>query len=112
MDCIFCKIANKEISSNIIYEDNEILVFKDLEPVAPIHLLIIPKQHISSTCEITEENSKIIAHIFEKIPTLVQKLNLKSGFRIVNNCGKDGGQTVQHLHFHLIGGKKLGWPPC
>lgn len=112
MDCIFCKIVNKEIPSNIIYEDEKILAFKDLEPVAPVHVLIIPKNHISSANEITNENAEIISHIFKCIPKISKTLGLEKGFRIINNCGENGGQTVNHLHFHLIGGKKLGWPPC
>ena len=112
MDCIFCKIVEKEIPADIVYEDEKILAFKDLEPVAPTHILIIPKKHITSANEISEENCEIISHIFKCIPKIAEKLNLKNGFRIINNCGTDGGQTVQHLHFHLIGGKKLGWPPC
>ena len=112
MDCIFCKIASKKIPSDMIYEDEKILVFKDLNPVAPIHVLIIPKKHISSANEINKENSEIISHIFSCIPKISKTLHLENGFRIINNCGTDGGQTVNHIHFHLIGGEKLGWPPC
>ena len=112
MDCVFCKIASKEIPSKIIYEDDEILVFNDLEPAAPTHVLIIPKKHIRSANEITtDENQKIIGNIFRKVPEIAQKLNLENGFRIVNNCGDDGGQTVNHLHFHLLGKRKFTWPP-
>lgn len=112
MDCIFCKIANKEIPASVVYEDDKILAFKDLEPVAPKHVLIIPKKHIDSANNINEGNSEIISHIFKCIPKIASMLDLKNGFRIINNCGADGGQTVNHIHFHLIGGKKFGWPPC
>ncbi len=110
MDCIFCKIADKKISSETVYEDDKILAFKDLNPMAPVHVLIIPKNHISSANEIDRGNSEIISHIFSCIPKISKMLNLVNGFRIINNCGIDGGQTVNHIHFHLIGGKKLGWP--
>ena len=109
MDCIFCKIARKEIPSTIVYEDDKIVMFKDLNPIAPIHLLAIPKNHISSTNEINSENSKIIAHIFEVIAKESKNLGLSGGYRIINNCGEHGGQTVGHIHFHVVGGKSLAW---
>lgn len=111
MDCIFCKIAAKELPSEIIYEDEKVLVFKDLEPKAPVHVLVIPKNHISSVMEINEENSEIISHIFKVIKKISSKLNLQNGFRIINNCGKYGGQTVNHIHFHVLGGCQLEWNP-
>lgn len=111
MDCIFCKIAAKEVPSEIIYEDEKVLVFKDLEPKAPVHVLVIPKTHISSVMEINEENSEIISHIFKVIKKLSSKLNLQNGFRVINNCGKYGGQTVNHIHFHVLGGQQLEWNP-
>jgi histidine triad (HIT) family protein len=111
MDCIFCKIANGEIPSNKAYEDDKCLAFYDLDPQAPTHVLIIPKEHIESARCITPENSEIVAHIFEVAAKLAQELNLDGGFRIVNNCDKDGGQTVMHLHFHLLGGRAMAWPP-
>ena len=111
MDCIFCKIAAKEVPSEIIYEDEKVLVFKDLEPKAPVHVLVIPKTHISSVMEINEENSEIISHIFKVIKKISSKLNLQNGFRIINNCGKYGGQTVNHIHFHVLGGQQLEWNP-
>lgn len=110
MDCIFCKIANGEIPSKKAYEDEKVLAFYDLEPQAPVHILIIPKEHISSCAEITEDNSAVIAHIFEVAAKLGKELGLDNGYRIVNNCGKDGGQTVHHLHFHFMGGREFGWP--
>lgn len=107
MDCIFCKIVDGQIPSNKVYEDDRILAFYDLEPQAPVHVLVIPKKHISSANELNMDNSEEIAYIFAKIPEIAQKLNLTNGYRIVNNCGEDGGQTVHHLHFHILGGTKL-----
>ncbi len=110
-DCIFCKIAAGEIPSNKVYEDETVLAFYDLDPQAPVHVLLIPKQHIASAKEITSENSGVVAHIFEVAAKLAGELGLENGFRIVNNCGKDGMQSVQHLHFHMLGKKTMGWPP-
>ncbi len=110
MDCIFCKIARNEIPSQKLYEDDEIVAFNDLEPQAPVHVLIIPKVHISSANEITAENSDIIGKIFMVAAKIANEQGLGRGYRIVNNCGEDGGQTVQHLHFHLLGGRKMQWP--
>ena len=111
MNCIFCKIANGEIPSNKAYEDDKVLAFYDLEPQAPVHILIIPKEHIESAKDITSENSAIVAHIFEVASKLAKELNLENGFRLVNNCGEDGGQTVMHLHFHMLAGRSMKWPP-
>lgn len=112
MDCIFCKIANKEIPSSVVYEDEKVIAFNDLDPKAPTHVLIIPKQHLSSALDITKENCDIVGHIFYVANEIAKKLGIdKTGFRIVNNCGQDGGQTVGHIHFHLLGGRNLGWPP-
>ena len=110
MDCIFCKIAKGEIPSNKVYEDESVVAFYDLEPQAPVHILIIPKEHIACAADITAENSAVISHIFEVAAKLGKELGLESGYRIVNNCGADGGQTVHHLHFHFMGGRKFGWP--
>lgn len=111
MDCIFCKIANGEIPSTKVYEDEKILAFKDLDPQAPVHILVIPKEHIRWAYDITEDNSGVIAHIFEKIPVIAKENGLKDGFRIVNNCGESAGQSVHHIHFHLLGGRDFTWPP-
>lgn len=111
MDCIFCKIANKEIPSNTIYEDDKVIAFYDLAPQAPVHFLVIPKTHIKSADEINETNSEIIAHIFTVISKIAKDIGLSNGYRIVNNCGEDGGQTVGHLHFHVLGKRLLAWPP-
>ncbi len=112
MDCIFCKIANGEIPSKKIYEDEKVIAFHDISPEAPIHFLVIPKDHIQSVNEISEENANIISHIFLVINKLVRELNIdKTGYRVVNNCGKDGGQSVNHMHFHVLGQRELKWPP-
>ena len=106
--CIFCKIIKKEIPSDIIYEDKNTLAFYDINPKAPVHFLVIPKVHIiESVNDINETNSGIAASCFETIAKTAAKLGLKNGYRIVNNCGEDGGQTVDHLHFHVLGGQKF-----
>ena len=106
-NCIFCKIANGEIPSTKVYEDDTVVAFNDLEPQAPSHILVIPKAHISSAADITPENSAVIAHIFEVIPQIAKAENLENGYRVVSNCGEHAGQTVHHLHFHVLGGKQL-----
>ena len=110
MDCIFCKIANGEIPATKVYEDDLVVAFNDLEPQAPTHILVIPKEHISSAADVTEENSNVIAHIFEVIAKLSKDLNMNDGFRVVNNCGDSAGQTVKHIHFHLLSGRNFTWP--
>ena len=110
MDCIFCKIINGEIPSNKVYEDDTVFAFRDIEPQAPTHILIIPKQHIKSAAEIDERNSAVVAHIFEVAAKIAEQEGLDDGFRIVNNCGDSAGQSVKHLHFHLMGGREFGWP--
>lgn len=110
MDCLFCKIINGEIPSNKVYEDDQVFAFRDIEPQAPTHILIIPKQHIKSAAEIDESNSAVVAHIFEVAAKIAKQEGLDDGFRIVNNCGDTAGQTVKHLHFHLMGGREFGWP--
>ena len=110
MDCIFCKIANGEIPSTKVYEDDTVVAFNDLEPQAPSHILVIPKQHISSAADITPENSAVIAHIFEAIAKIAKDKGFNDGFRVVNNCGDSAGQTVKHIHFHLMAGRDFTWP--
>lgn len=109
-DCLFCKIISGEVSSKKIYEDELVYVFEDVAPTAPIHYLLIPKEHIASAKDITAENSLVVAHIFEVISQLAKDLDLKDGFRVVNNCGESAGQTVFHMHFHLLAGRKFQWP--
>lgn len=110
MNCLFCKIINGEIPSNKVYEDDQVFAFRDIAPQAPTHILIIPKQHIKSAAEIDESNSAVVAHIFEVAAKIAKQEGLDDGFRIVNNCGDIAGQTVKHLHFHLMGGREFGWP--
>ena len=102
MDCIFCNIVSGEIPSTKVYEDDLVVAFNDLEPQAPTHILVIPKEHIASAAEITAENSLLIAKVFEAIAKIAEQENLEKGFRVVNNCGEQGGQTVGHIHFHLL----------
>lgn len=107
-DCIFCKIINKQIPSEIVYEDDEVIAFKDIQPVAPIHILVLPKRHIPSAMDLSEQDEKIVGKIYSVIRKLAVEYNVeKNGFRVVTNCGKNAGQTVKHIHFHLLGGRKL-----
>lgn len=105
--CLFCKIIAGEIPSAKVYEDDQVLAFRDIAPQAPTHILVIPKAHIPSVDGITGENSAVVAHIFEIIPQIARKEGLSGGYRVVSNCGGDAGQTVPHLHFHILGGKPL-----
>ena len=107
MDCLFCKIVAGEIPSNKVYEDDDMLAFRDISPEAPCHVLVVPKKHIGSMDEINAENSAVIAKIFEKIPEIARLGGATNGYRVLSNCGKDGGQTVMHLHFHVLGGVEL-----
>ena len=111
MDCLFCKIASGEIPSTKVFENDDVYAFLDIAPQAPFHAVIIPKKHIKCADEITPENSGIIAKIFEAIAIISKQEGLENGYRIVNNCGEDGGQTVGHLHFHMLGRRALAWPP-
>ena len=111
MDCLFCKIAAGEIPSTKVYEDDAVYAFLDIDPQAPFHAVFIPKQHIVSAGEITPENSAIVARIFEAIAKVAKREGLDNGFRVVTNCGEDAGQSVPHLHFHLLAKRNLGWPP-
>ncbi|MCL0042012.1 histidine triad nucleotide-binding protein [Peptococcaceae bacterium] len=111
-DCIFCKIANKEIPAEIIYEDEDLLAFKDINPVAPTHILLIPKKHVSTLFDLTDEDSEIIGRIVLLSKKLAIELGLEEkGIRLVSNCKENGGQTVYHIHFHLLGGRVFTWPP-
>lgn len=111
MDCLFCKIVNGEIPSTKVYEDDLVYAFNDIDPKAPFHVIVIPKKHIASAAEITAENSSYISAVFEAIAKIAAENNLEKGFRVVNNCGEDGGQTVGHIHFHLLARRNLAWPP-
>ena len=111
MDCIFCKIANKEIPSKIVYEDNDVIAFHDVNPEAPVHILVIPKKHISSLNAATAEDEQLLGKILLTIQNIAKEQGIaEAGYRVVNNCGELGGQTVHHLHFHLLGGREMLWP--
>ena len=107
MDCLFCAIIKGDIPSNKIYEDESCYAFMDINPQAPIHCLVVPKEHISSANEINSENSVVISKIFSAIPAIAAKLGLENGYRVITNVGEDGCQSVKHIHFHILGGKKL-----
>jgi len=111
-DCIFCKIVKKEIAAEVIFEDEQVLVFKDIKPVAPTHLLLIPKKHVPTLFDLGESDSGLIGHIHQVAIKVAQEMGLSnSGLRLVSNCGRDAGQMVYHLHYHLIAGRPLQWPP-
>lgn len=107
-ECLFCRIIGGNIPSNKVYEDDLCYAFYDIAPLAPTHFLVVPKEHIASAAEISGENAYIVAHIFEVIARLAKELGFAEGFRVVTNCGSDAGQTVHHLHFHVLAGKQLG----
>ena len=112
MDCLFCRIAAGEIPSTTVYEDDMVYAFRDIEPQAPVHVLIIPKQHIASANEINDENCAIVGHIFKVAAEIAKNEGIaEDGYRIVTNIGENGGQTVKHLHYHMLGGRYLQWPP-
>ena len=108
-DCIFCKIIKKEIPSTIIYEDDKVIAFNDVNPAAPIHILVVPKKHIETLLDITDEDNELISYVYQVINKIAkEKRFANNGFRVIVNCGKDSGQEVMHIHFHVLGGKKLG----
>ena len=112
MDCLFCKIIAGDIPSTTVYEDETVYAFLDIEPQAPVHVIIVPKEHFTSGNEINENNAAVIGHIFCVAAKIAKEQGIaENGWRLVNNCGKDGGQTVGHIHFHLLGGRSLQWPP-
>ncbi len=111
MDCLFCKIAAGEIPSTPIYSDDEVYAFADIDPQAPFHAIIIPRRHISGADCIDASNSACIAKVFEAVAKIAAEQGLEDGFRVVNNCGENGGQTVGHIHFHMLGRRLLAWPP-
>ena len=111
-DCLFCKIVAGDIPSTKVYEDDKVYAFNDIEPQATIHIIIVPKMHISSSNAMTDDNAEVIGHIFAVAAKIAKEKGFaEKGWRIVNNCGEDGGQTVGHIHFHLLAGRNLGWPP-
>lgn len=111
MNCLFCKIVAGEIPSQKVYEDELVYAFDDIDPQAPVHFLIVPKEHISSADELEQRHKELLGHIFLVAKELAAKKGLTNGYRIVNNCKEDGGQSVAHLHFHVLGGRSLQWPP-
>ena len=112
-DCIFCKIINRELPGEIVYEDDEIIAFRDIHPAAPIHVLVIPKKHISSLVDLKPEDEKVIGRIYSVINKIAKEEGvLDKGYRVIVNCGEDGGQVVKHIHFHLLGGRKMGVKVC
>jgi histidine triad (HIT) family protein len=111
-DCIFCKIAGKEIPVDIVYENEQVLVFRDVKPAAPVHLLIIPKKHIPALSELSEEDSALMGQVQLAAVRVAKELGLvEQGFRLVNNCGENAGQVVMHIHYHLLSGRSFQWPP-
>ena len=107
MDCLFCAIIKGEIPSSKVFEDEKCYAFRDINPQAPVHCLIVPKKHVASADEINEENCEIVSHIFSVIPKIAKSLGLENGYRVITNVGEDGCQSIKHIHFHLVGGKKL-----
>jgi histidine triad (HIT) family protein len=111
MSCLFCKIASGEIPSTPVYQDERVYAFADINPKAPVHMLIVPREHISSLAETTPEQNALLGHLFSVAAEIARKNGLSKGYRVVVNTGEDGGQTVDHLHLHLLGGRRLTWPP-
>lgn len=110
-DCLFCKIIKRELPSEIVYEDDDVLAFRDIKPQAPVHVLIIPKRHIASLDDLTEEDENAMGRAMFVASKLARDLGISEGYRVVTNCGEDAGQSVFHIHMHLLGGRSLGWPP-
>ena len=110
-NCLFCKIAAGQIPSNKLFEDDTLLAFYDIDPQAPVHFLVIPKQHVDSAACLTENDAALVGHIFAVIAKIAADLNLENGYRVVTNVGEDGGQSVKHMHFHVLAKRSLAWPP-
>lgn len=111
-DCVFCRICEKQIPSDIVYEDDTLVAFKDINPEAPVHILIVPKKHIASLLDLKDDDLNIIPKVYAAANKIAKKAGIaENGFRLVTNCGKDGGQSVNHIHFHLLGGRSMQWPP-
>ncbi len=112
MDCLFCSIANKTIPGDIVFEDEKVIAFRDITPQAPTHVLIIPKMHIATLNDLSTENSELLGHMIYTAKTIAKEEGIAdNGFRLAMNCNEDGGQTVYHIHLHLLGGRKMSWPP-
>lgn len=110
-ECLFCRIASKEIKSDIVYEDDKVIAFNDIDPKAPVHILIIPKKHIPTFIDIKGEDIDLVSHIHQVLINIASEKKLSDGFRVIVNCGAKAGQSVYHLHFHLLAGRKMLWPP-
>jgi histidine triad (HIT) family protein len=110
-DCLFCKIAGKELDSEIVAESDRVIAFRDINPGAPTHVLVIPKEHVASVADVNSSHAELLAEIFETAASIAAKEGLDGGWRIVTNVGRDAGQSVHHLHFHLLGGRGMSWPP-
>ncbi|ADO76804.1 histidine triad nucleotide-binding protein [Halanaerobium praevalens] len=111
-DCLFCKIIAGKMETEFIYQDEELVVFKDISPQAPVHLLIVPKKHIANLNQLNKRDNNLVGQIYQVAQKMAAKYDIdQSGYRVVSNCGQDGGQTVNHIHFHLLGGRELQWPP-
>lgn len=110
-DCLFCRIVNKELPSDIVYETEDVLAFRDINPGAPTHVLVIPKRHIASAGDVGRGEAQVLGEIFEAAREIARRESLDGGWRVVTNVGRDAGQTVHHLHFHVIGGRAMSWPP-
>ncbi len=109
-NCLFCKIIAGEISSEKLYEDELCYAFYDIDPQAPVHFLVVPKQHIEAPAAVTEQDAAVVGHIYAVIAHLAKELKLEKGYRVIANSGEDAGQTVHHLHFHVMAGRPMGWP--
>lgn len=111
VDCLFCKIVSGDIKADIVYRDEDVLVFKDIDPKAPVHVLVIPTKHIERLTDREAANGKMLEKVFQAVQKIASELCLQDGFRVVSNCGHNGGQTVDHIHFHVLGQRQLNWPP-
>jgi histidine triad (HIT) family protein len=109
--CLFCRIAQRDIEADVVAETNDLLAFRDIDPMAPTHVLVIPKRHIASASQLGADDGELLTEIFQMLANIAEKESLGGGHRIVTNVGSDGGQSVDHLHFHLLGGRPMGWPP-
>ncbi|NDD27928.1 MAG: histidine triad nucleotide-binding protein [Proteobacteria bacterium] len=110
-DCLFCKISAGTIPARVVYEDTEIMAFHDVHPQAPVHVLVIPRRHIVDLSAVTEQEKDLMGHLLVKMPSIAEKIGLSDGFRLVNNCKAPAGQSVFHVHFHLMGKRAFSWPP-
>lgn len=110
-ECLFCRIARRELAADVVYEDDQTLAFRDINPQAPVHVLVIPKRHVSSLAELAEPDEALMGHLLVVAARLASELGVGDGFRVVGNCGEMAGQSVFHIHLHILGGRRLGWPP-